>query len=104
MKTQVKHTWEEGANAYHKGLSLSDNPYAKGTADFKSWKAAFIDAMPDLFEDYDSLPDDVKTVLDRYTDSDTNYENCALLVQELNAIGYTCEYGLDAEPFKLRKL
>lgn len=104
MKTQVKHTWEEGANAYYKGKSLSDNPYAKGTSDFESWEAAFIDAMPDLFEDYDDLPNDVKAVCDKYITCDTTYENCALLVQELNAIGYTCAYGLDAEPFKLRKL
>jgi hypothetical protein len=26
------------------------------------------------------------------------------LVAELEAVGYTCEYGLDAEPYELRKL
>lgn len=40
----TKTTWEEGANAYHKGLALADNPYLIGTVNYRSWEAAFIDA------------------------------------------------------------
>lgn len=37
----VKQTWEEGANAYIKGLRITNNPYALGTPDFLSWEAAY---------------------------------------------------------------
>jgi len=33
-----------------------------------------------------------------------DYEDCDLLIQKLNAVGYTCEYGLDAVPYNLTKL
>jgi len=32
------------------------------------------------------------------------YKNCALLVEQLNAIGWTCDYGLDGEPYDFKKL
>lgn len=61
--------------------------------------------MEDLFEkDFSELPIEVQEVLSKYTYEDFNYESCANLVDDLNSIGYTCEYGLDAEPFGLRKL
>jgi hypothetical protein len=61
--------------------------------------------MEDLFEkDFSELPIEVQEVLSKYTYEDFNYENCGNLVDDLNSIGYTCEYGLDAEPFGLRRL
>jgi len=58
----------------------------------------------DLFEDYDVLPNEVKEIIDSYDSKENTYENCATLVAELEDVGYTCEYGLDAEPFNLQKL
>lgn len=61
--------------------------------------------MEDLFEkDFMELPIEVQEVLSKYTYEDFNYESCANLVDDLNSIGYTCEFGLSAEPFGLRKL
>ena len=61
--------------------------------------------MEDLFEkDFSELPIEVQEVLSNYVYEDFNYESCANLVDDLNSIGYTCEYGLGAEPFGLRKL
>jgi hypothetical protein len=61
--------------------------------------------MEDLFEkDFSELPIEVQEVLSKYTYEDFNYESCADLVDDLNNVGYTCEFGLSAEPFGLRKL
>lgn len=60
--------------------------------------------MKDLFEDYEALPNEVKSVIDQFIASDETYENCNTLVVELNELGYTCDYGLDAVPYDLRKL
>lgn len=59
----------------------------------------------DLFEiPFKELPEDLQEVLNKYLYSEFTYTECSDLVESLNAIGYTCEYGLDAEPFALRKL
>jgi hypothetical protein len=58
----------------------------------------------DLFEHYETLPIEVKEILDNYQYCDNTYENCSNLVDELEKVGYTCEYGLDAEPYGLQKI
>jgi|SRR3989344_3286735 len=58
----------------------------------------------DLFEQYETLPQPVKTILDKYAEMENDYEACGNLVNELNTVGYTCEYGLDADPFNLRRI
>lgn len=58
----------------------------------------------DLLDDFDSLPIEVKEVLDIYCTGDNDYKNCKKLVKHLETIGYTCDYGLDGEPYNLRKL
>lgn len=60
--------------------------------------------MNDLFEHPELLPKQVKEVLDKHTNMDNDYESCEKLVIDLNAVGYTCEYYLDAEPYDLRKM
>jgi hypothetical protein len=57
----------------------------------------------DLFEHLDQLPQNVLDVLNRYSNGES-YQDCANLITDLNKIGYTCEYYLDAVPFGLRKL
>jgi hypothetical protein len=52
-------------------------------------------------EDCYSLPIEVQAVLNK--ERDDTYEDCAELVSELEAIGYTADYYLDAEIFDLRK-
>lgn len=59
----------------------------------------------DLFEvAFKELPEDLQNVLNKYLYSEFDYKDCSELVDKLNTIGYTCEYGLDAEPFALRKI
>ncbi len=61
--------------------------------------------MEDLFSrEFSELPTELQEVLSKYAYDEFDYENCANLVDDLNSIGYTCEFGLDAEPFGLRKL
>lgn len=58
----------------------------------------------DLFEKVDELPQEVQDIVNKYSTGENNYEICAALVSELEAVGYTCEYGLDAEPHSLKKI
>lgn len=58
----------------------------------------------DLFEHTETLPLEVQAILNKYCDGDNTYEKCAELVAELETVGYTCEYGLDAEPFNLQRI
>ena len=58
----------------------------------------------DLFEYYDELPQEVSEILSFYELEEMDYLTCENLLKELNAIGYTFEYGLSAEPFNLRKI
>jgi len=57
----------------------------------------------DLFEHLELLPIEVLSILEKYSQLDETYENCANLVYDLEEVGYTCEYYLDAEPYNLRK-
>lgn len=57
----------------------------------------------DLFEHYHLLPENVQEVLMKYGEIDQTYENCSALEKELDALGYSMEYGLDAVPYNLQK-
>lgn len=59
--------------------------------------------MTDLFETPELIPNDVKSIIDSYTDID-DYNQCEELKEQLNKIGYTIDYDLSAQPFNLRKL
>jgi hypothetical protein len=56
----------------------------------------------DMFAHYDELPIEVQLILDKYSEMDDTYENCGNLVDDLESVGWTCDYYLDAEPFDLR--
>jgi hypothetical protein len=58
----------------------------------------------DMFAYYDELPIEIQMILDKYAEMDFTYENCGNLIDELEVLGWTCEYGLDAEPYDLRQL
>lgn len=59
--------------------------------------------MKDLFDCPEKHPANLRKVLWSYGYTH-DYDGCDLLIQKLNAIGYTCDYGLDASPYNLRKL
>lgn len=58
--------------------------------------------MKDMFECYEELPIEVQAVLDKFSECENDYENCGNLVDELETIGWTCDFYLDAEPYGLR--
>jgi len=58
----------------------------------------------DLFERPEELPQEVQDVINSFAQADTTYETCDNLIEALNKVGYTCEYGLDAVPYDLMKL
>ena len=58
----------------------------------------------DLFEHYETLPIEVREVLEKHSNDDNTYENCEELIIDLEKVGYTCDYGLDGVPFDLRKI
>lgn len=61
--------------------------------------------MQDLFETPELLPLEVQAILERYDfGNGIGYDGCAALVIELEAIGYTCDYQLDAVPIELHRI
>ena len=60
--------------------------------------------MEDTTEnEYDILPQHVKDILDKYEECEDD-EDCARLQAELETIGWTCDYYLQAEPFDFRRV
>lgn len=57
----------------------------------------------DLFEFWETLPEEVQEILERYGDEDS-YDGLNNMLKELEAYGYTFEYYLDATPYALRKI
>jgi hypothetical protein len=57
----------------------------------------------DLFEDYENLPQEVNDIIAKYPDGLT-YPECEEFIKELEKVGYTCDYGLDAVPYGLKKI
>ncbi|MHA2218074.1 MAG: hypothetical protein ACXACY_19235 [Candidatus Hodarchaeales archaeon] len=62
----------------------------------------------DLFEHQNELPEEILEIILRYQkmniECDMDYSDTAMFLKEMEALGYTFEYGLDNEPFNLRKL
>ena len=57
----------------------------------------------DLFDTWEQLPENVQQVLAKYSFVDT-YQGCNDFQKELEPLGYTFDYYLNAEPYNLRKL
>jgi hypothetical protein len=57
----------------------------------------------DLFEHYETLPQEVQDVLMKFGECE-DYEQCDALLAELKPLGYEFDYGLAHEPYNLRKI
>lgn len=61
-----------------------------------------------LFLNYDKQPEDLKIICNKYLEKldyqGLNYKECREFLEEVNKLGYTFDYELDAEPFHLRKI
>jgi hypothetical protein len=61
--------------------------------------------MKDLFETPDLIPIDVQIVLESFDEDSPNaYHELQRLVDEIEPLGYTFDYYLDAEPYGLRPI
>ena len=61
----------------------------------------------DLFVERDGMPYEVKEVLERYEDEygeDITYEALLQMQEDMENVGYTFDYGLDAIPYGLRPI
>ena len=58
--------------------------------------------MIDLFEDYDNIPDKVNNILEKYDMEDQDYESLEAIKKRVEKVGYTFDFGLDAQPYGLR--
>jgi len=84
-------------------ISSEGKLYKVRTIDFEIGYYKESDLIPDMFEHIEHLPSEVQEVLEKYSECDESYDVCRDMLEEMEAIGYTFEYYLDAEPYFLRK-
>jgi len=58
----------------------------------------------DLFDVPELIPIDIMGILSTHNEETNQYKELARLTVELEKVGYTFDYYLDAEPYNLRKL
>lgn len=54
--------------------------------------------------DYNQFPVEVNAILDTFDENEDGYAECARIVNELNLIGWTAEYYLDAELYDIKPI
>ena len=59
------------------------------------------DTIGGLFDTPELIPAEIQAILDSFEDN--SYEECERVQKELEARGFTFDWGLDAEPYNLRK-
>lgn len=61
--------------------------------------------MADLFDTPDLIPNEVAKILNSFNeDTDNTYFELGRLQRQLEKIGYTFDFYLDAQPYNLRRL
>ena len=66
-------------------------------------EVGFISDDIDLFYHYNRIPKKIKYIIESYTDaSEFSADDCKAMLKELEANGYTFDYGLDFQPINLR--
>ena len=60
--------------------------------------------MKDLFETPELIPNDVQAILETFNEDADDYQELDRLLAELEPLGYTFDYYLDAEPYGLRPI
>lgn len=58
----------------------------------------------DLFETPELLPKEVQDIINNFNEKEQSYDNCSKLVEDLEKVGYTCDYGLDGVPYDLKEM
>jgi len=60
--------------------------------------------MEDLFETPELIPVMVQNIISTFNEDADSYRELSRIVNELEPLGYTFDFYLDAEPFNLRKI
>ncbi len=60
--------------------------------------------MTDYFQTPDLIPKEVQIILDTHNENSDQYKELTRMVGELEKIGWTFDFYLDAVPFCLRKI
>lgn len=60
--------------------------------------------MKDLFETPELIPVMVQNIISAFNEDADSYRELSRIVSELEPLGYTFDFYLDAEPFNLRKI
>lgn len=60
--------------------------------------------MKDLFETPELIPDNVQVVLETFNEDADSYHELDRILSEIEPMGYTFDYYLDAEPYGLRPI
>jgi len=82
-------------------------PYIdKGDVELLEWAGVpETDEPTDLFDTPELIPDNVRAVIERYDNGDElSYDEIFKLHTEVEELGYTFDYYLDAVPYDLRKI
>ena len=62
--------------------------------------------VEDLFENHEKQPIELATIvnfyMDKYNEGDYDYADSQDFQKQVEAIGYTFDFGLDNEPYNLR--
>ena len=87
------------------GADVLDGMYVKKGTKFAD--GGNTEKLQDLFVDFDSQPEELRAITEKYGEmymSDSmDYSDTRDFLDEVEAIGYTFNYGLDSEPYGLRK-
>ena len=83
--------------------------YSKPRPNRKGYKGLrSFDEGGDLFEDYKRQPKKLSEIvnfyMDKFNEGDYDYQDSKNFLKEVEAIGYTFDYGLDNEPYGLRPI
>lgn len=66
-------------------------------------EVGFISDDVDLFDHYSRIPKKIRYIIETYTDaSEFSADDCKAMLKDLEANGYTFDYGLDFQPINLR--
>ena len=60
--------------------------------------------MKDLFETPDLIPENIKSVINTFNEDVDSYVELRRLVNEVEELGYTFDFYLNAEPYGLRPI
>ena len=58
----------------------------------------------DLFDNWQTLPETMQNVLNKYAEIEHDYNTLEAMQKECEALGYTFDFGLDCVPYDLQEI